>query len=72
MNSINIINLTDFKFPAGSKAWHDEYRVCTIIEILGEKRRIRVLRRGIKEMVFDTKIVLLSELKKLEELSDIS
>lgn len=64
----NIVKLSDFKFPVGVKAWHDKYTVCTVIEIIGDKRRIRVLKKGEKDIIFNIVTVPLSELKNLSDL----
>lgn len=59
----NIIDLSLIRFPAGSKAWHPQYRICYVVKANGSQRSIRWVRHGSNEFKWDYADVDVNELK---------
>ena len=60
----NIIDFSFAHFPVGSKAWHEDYRVCQIVKSSGHLRTIRIVLLGEEENVLKYVTVHVNELKK--------
>lgn len=67
----NIVDLASVRFPVGAKAWHDIYRVCQIVECLGDQRKIKIMALGKKEMVVEYVTVHVNELKIMKIPSEL-
>jgi hypothetical protein len=52
MTNENIVNLSDVRFPVGSRAWHKELHVCYVVESFGALRRVKSLALGKEDRVW--------------------
>ena len=61
----NIIDWASVRFPVGSKAWHHTLRICYIVESMGIHRKIKSLRLGTDETIWDYATVHVNELQRM-------
>lgn len=68
----NVTDISTVRFPVGAKAWHDKYRICTVVKSSGDLRTIKILVIEINEMKFEYVSVHVNELKKSTEMTFIN
>jgi hypothetical protein len=61
----NIINIELYRFPARSKAMHPVYGLCSVIELMGNKRKIVISRLNTVEIELVQKVVHVNTLKSV-------
>jgi hypothetical protein len=65
MTDDNIVNLSDARFPVGSKAWHKELHVCFVVESFGALRKIKSVALGREDIVWIFECVHVMDLQKI-------
>ena len=58
-----VIDLASFRFPVGSKVWHEKYQVCYVTESRGNNRKIKAVKFNTDDMDWVYASVHVNELK---------